>query len=74
MAQTLNGSTVTSYKEIAKINKIWLSLGGIHEAVRDFNFFLFFSLIYILYNIYIIYILYNFLFNLYIILIIFIVR
>lgn len=53
MAQTLNGSTVTSYKEIAKINKIWLSLGGIHEAVRDFNFFLFFSLIYILFIYYI---------------------
>lgn len=49
MAETLNGSIVTSYKEIAKINKIWLSLGGIHEAVRDFNFFLFFSLIYILF-------------------------
>lgn len=49
MAQTLNGSIVTSYKEIAKINKIWLSLGGIHEAVRNFNFFLFFSLIYILF-------------------------
>lgn len=35
MAQTLNGSTVTSYKEIAKINKIWLSLGGIHEALDN---------------------------------------
>lgn len=57
MAQTLNGSIVTSYKEIAKINKIWLSLGGIHEAVRNFNFFLFFF-----FNLYIIYILYNFLF------------
>lgn len=53
MAQTLNGSIVTSYKEIAKINKIWLSLGGIHEAVRNFNFFLFFSLIYILFIYYI---------------------
>lgn len=53
MAETLNGSIVTSYKEIAKINKIWLSLGGIHEAVRDFNFFLFFSLIYILFIYYI---------------------
>ncbi|XP_043786680.1 nitrilase and fragile histidine triad fusion protein NitFhit isoform X2 [Apis laboriosa] len=35
MAQTLNGPTVTSYKEIAKINKIWLSLGGIHEALDN---------------------------------------
>ncbi|XP_017794846.1 PREDICTED: nitrilase homolog 1 [Habropoda laboriosa] len=35
MAQPLNGSTVTSYKEIAKTNKIWLSLGGLHEALCD---------------------------------------
>lgn len=55
MAQTLNGSTVTSYKEIAKINKIWLSLGGIHEAVRDFNFILFFY-IFIIYILFIYYI------------------
>ncbi|XP_033338700.2 ntrilase and fragile histidine triad fusion protein NitFhit [Megalopta genalis] len=33
MAQSLDGSTVASYKEIAKSNKIWLSLGGIHEAL-----------------------------------------
>ncbi|XP_031826776.1 ntrilase and fragile histidine triad fusion protein NitFhit [Nomia melanderi] len=35
MAQPLNGSTVASYKEIAKNNKIWLSLGGIHEALSN---------------------------------------
>lgn len=33
MAQPLNGSIISSYKEIAKANKIWLSLGGLHEAV-----------------------------------------
>jgi len=37
MAESLTGHTVTSYKEIAVKNDIWLSLGGIHEAVR-FNF------------------------------------
>ncbi|XP_076753858.1 ntrilase and fragile histidine triad fusion protein NitFhit [Xylocopa sonorina] len=35
MAQPLDGSTVTSYKEIAKANNIWLSLGGLHEALGD---------------------------------------
>lgn len=40
MAQPLNGSIISSYKEIAKANKIWLSLGGLHEAV-SLNFFLF---------------------------------
>lgn len=33
MAESLTGQTVTSYKEIAAKNNIWLSLGGIHEAV-----------------------------------------
>jgi len=32
MAEPLTGQTVTSYKEIAVKNDIWLSLGGIHEA------------------------------------------
>ncbi|KAH0944469.1 hypothetical protein HN011_007300 [Eciton burchellii] len=32
MAESLTGQTVTSYKEIAIKNDIWLSLGGIHEA------------------------------------------
>lgn len=35
MAQPLNGSIISSYKEIAKENKIWLSLGGLHEALDD---------------------------------------
>ena len=34
MAEPLTGLTVTSYKEIAIKNNIWLSLGGIHEAVN----------------------------------------
>lgn len=35
MAQPLDGSTVANYKEIAKANKIWLSLGGLHEALNN---------------------------------------
>ncbi|XP_076643415.1 ntrilase and fragile histidine triad fusion protein NitFhit [Halictus rubicundus] len=35
MAQPLDGSTVASYKEIARNNKIWLSLGGLHEALPN---------------------------------------
>ncbi|KAL6260454.1 hypothetical protein P5V15_007979 [Pogonomyrmex californicus] len=35
MAEPLTGQTVTSYKEIAVKNNIWLSLGGIHEASDD---------------------------------------
>lgn len=34
MAEPLTGQTVTSYKELAVKNDIWLSLGGIHEAVK----------------------------------------
>jgi len=34
MAEPLTGQTVTSYKEIAIKNDIWLSLGGIHETVN----------------------------------------
>lgn len=34
MAEPLTGQTVASYKEIAVKNDIWLSLGGIHEAVN----------------------------------------
>lgn len=34
MAEPLTGLIVTSYKEIAIKNNIWLSLGGIHEAVN----------------------------------------
>ncbi|XP_019695809.1 deaminated glutathione amidase [Harpegnathos saltator] len=35
MAEPLTGQTVESYKEIAAKNNIWLSLGGIHEALPD---------------------------------------
>lgn len=35
MAEPLTGQTVTSYKEIAVKNDIWLSLGGVHEASND---------------------------------------
>ncbi|XP_015176076.1 PREDICTED: nitrilase and fragile histidine triad fusion protein NitFhit [Polistes dominula] len=35
LAEPLNGPTVTRYKEIAAKNNIWLSLGGIHEALPD---------------------------------------
>jgi len=34
MAEPLMGQIVTSYKEIAIKNDIWLSLGGIHETVN----------------------------------------
>lgn len=33
MAEPLSGQIVTAYKEIAAKYDIWLSLGGIHEAV-----------------------------------------
>lgn len=33
MAEPLDGLKVERYKEIAITNKIWLSLGGLHEAV-----------------------------------------
>lgn len=43
MAEPLTGQTVASYKEIAVKNDIWLSLGGIHEAViLEFLFILIF--------------------------------
>lgn len=35
MSQSLDGPTVASYKEIAKNNRIWLSLGGLHEALSN---------------------------------------
>lgn len=33
LAEPLNGPTVTCYKKLAAQNNIWLSMGGIHEAV-----------------------------------------
>lgn len=35
MAQPLSGQTVNAYSEIAKCNNMWLSLGGLHEALQD---------------------------------------
>lgn len=35
MALPLNGATLTAYKEIAVCNDIWLSLGGLHEALPN---------------------------------------
>lgn len=35
LAETLTGDTVTFYKQLAKQNGVWLSLGGIHEIVLD---------------------------------------
>ncbi|XP_047359555.1 nitrilase and fragile histidine triad fusion protein NitFhit [Vespa velutina] len=34
-AEPLNGPTVNCYKKLAVQNNIWLSLGGIHEALPD---------------------------------------
>lgn len=33
LAEPLNGETVTFYRELARKNNIWLSLGGVHEAI-----------------------------------------
>lgn len=33
MAEPLNGETMTFYRELARKNNIWLSLGGVHEAI-----------------------------------------
>ncbi|XP_029042278.1 deaminated glutathione amidase isoform X1 [Osmia bicornis bicornis] len=35
MAEHLNGPTVSNYKEIAKKNNMWLSFGGLHEALTE---------------------------------------
>lgn len=37
LSETLNGDTVNYYKELARTNNVWLSLGGIHERIRDNN-------------------------------------
>lgn len=37
LAETLNGDTVNYYKELARTNNVWLSLGGIHESIHDDN-------------------------------------
>lgn len=33
LSEPLTGPTVQAYKDLAKCNKLWLSLGGIHEAI-----------------------------------------
>ena len=33
MAESVNGATITKYRELAKEQNIWLSLGGFHEKV-----------------------------------------
>lgn len=37
LAETLDGATVQYYKELAQSNRVWLSLGGIHEIIRNRN-------------------------------------
>lgn len=37
LSETLNGDTVNYYKELARTNNVWISLGGIHERIRDSN-------------------------------------
>eukprot|EP01133_Synstelium_polycarpum_P015682 gene15682-18636_t len=34
-AEPLTGPTITRYRELAKDNKIWLSLGGFHERIEE---------------------------------------
>lgn len=35
LAEPLSGETANFYKKLAKDNKVWLSLGGIHESIID---------------------------------------
>lgn len=35
LAESLSGETMEFYKKLARDNKVWLSLGGIHESVLD---------------------------------------
>ncbi|XP_014218972.1 deaminated glutathione amidase [Copidosoma floridanum] len=37
MAEPLDGETVKRYRELAQREDMWLSLGGVHEAVADKN-------------------------------------
>ena len=41
LADTLEGDLVKRYKELAAQEKIWLSLGGIHELVLKNNFIIY---------------------------------
>ncbi|XP_062556274.1 nitrilase and fragile histidine triad fusion protein NitFhit [Armigeres subalbatus] len=33
LSETLTGRTVTEYKQLAKANGLWLSMGGVHESI-----------------------------------------
>lgn len=35
LAESLDGSIISSYKSLAKSLNIWLSLGGFHEKVKS---------------------------------------
>lgn len=35
LSESLDGPTVQFYRDLAKTNGIWMSLGGIHEAITD---------------------------------------
>ncbi|XP_039967403.1 nitrilase and fragile histidine triad fusion protein NitFhit [Bactrocera neohumeralis] len=37
LSEPLEGATMAQYKELAKTNKMWVSLGGIHESILDTN-------------------------------------
>lgn len=34
LAEPIDGPLINSFKEIAKLHKVWLSLGGAHVKVR----------------------------------------
>lgn len=38
LAEPLDGPRMTSYRQVAKDNDMWLSLGGFHEKVNVTNF------------------------------------
>lgn len=35
LAETLDGPLIKEYSYLAKENKVWLSIGGFHEFVKD---------------------------------------
>lgn len=35
LAETLDGPLIREYSYLAKVNKVWLSIGGFHEFVKD---------------------------------------
>lgn len=35
LSEPINGPTVQFYRDLAKSNNIWMSLGGIHEAIHN---------------------------------------